>query len=59
MALFSYASEQDSDLMFNEGDMILVASTEGDWWTGTVADRTGVFPANYVKKVDIQVCVEL
>ncbi|XP_071112496.1 intersectin-1-like [Haliotis cracherodii] len=54
VAMYSYASEQESDLVFNEGDMIQVTSVEGDWWTGTIGDKTGVFPANYVKKMDIQ-----
>ncbi|XP_046329518.2 intersectin-1-like isoform X4 [Haliotis rufescens] len=54
VAMYSYTSEQESDLVFNEGDMIQVISVEGDWWTGTIGDKTGVFPANYVKKMDIQ-----
>ncbi|XP_067673962.1 intersectin-1-like isoform X2 [Haliotis asinina] len=54
VAMFSYTSDQESDLIFNEGDMILVTSVEGDWWSGSIGDKTGVFPANYVKKMDIQ-----
>ena len=28
---------------------------EGDWWTGTMGSNTGIFPANYVKKQEVQV----
>lgn len=25
---------------------------DGDWWTGVIGNRTGIFPANYVQTVD-------
>ena len=28
---------------------ITVIAKNGDWWTGTIGDRTGVFPFNYVE----------
>ena len=28
---------------------------DGDWWTGKVGDRVGVFPFNYVQPVDGEV----
>ncbi|KAK6187699.1 hypothetical protein SNE40_005666 [Patella caerulea] len=54
IAMYNYSSGEATDLKFNEGEMILVTQADGDWWTGTVNDKTGVFPANYVKKVEIQ-----
>ena len=55
--MYTYTSDEPADLNFNEGDMIFVTSTDGDWWSGTIADqgKSGIFPANYVKKLDIQV----
>ncbi|PVD28103.1 hypothetical protein C0Q70_10685 [Pomacea canaliculata] len=55
VAMYSYSTEEPSDLAFGEGDMILVTHKDGDWWTGTLGDKSGIFPANYVKKVEIQV----
>ncbi|XP_076444940.1 intersectin-1-like isoform X4 [Babylonia areolata] len=54
VAMYSYVSGEPSDLIFNEGDMILVTKKEEDWWTGTLGEKTGIFPASYVKKVEIQ-----
>lgn len=33
--------------------MIMVTKKDGDWWTGTIGTRTGIFPSNYVQKADI------
>ncbi|KAG1699640.1 Intersectin-1 [Nymphon striatum] len=55
MALYSYQTDESGDLPFNQGDVILVTKAEGDWWTGSIgADKTGIFPSNYVQKVDSQ-----
>ena len=57
--MYPFVADQESDLSFSEGDMILVTDQSGEWWTGTLSDktgdRTGTFPANYVKKVEMQV----
>ena len=55
--MYTYTSDEPADLNFNEGDMIFVTGSEGDWWSGTIADqgKSGIFPANYVKKLEIQV----
>eukprot|EP00058_Branchiostoma_floridae_P005138 XP_002590626.1 hypothetical protein BRAFLDRAFT_83720 [Branchiostoma floridae] len=37
------------DLTFMVGEVILVTKQEGDWWEGSVGDRSGIFPANYVR----------
>ncbi|XP_061081818.1 intersectin-1-like [Conger conger] len=52
IAMYTYESSEQGDLTFQQGDVITVLKKEGDWWTGAVADRTGVFPSNYVKPRD-------
>ncbi len=52
VALYSYSSNEQGDLSFNQGEYINVVKRDGDWWTGTVGDRSGIFPANYVKKIE-------
>lgn len=49
VALYTYESPEPADLTFSEGDIILVSKREGEWWNGSIGDRTGVFPSNYVK----------
>lgn len=55
VALYPYTSTEPGDLMFNQGEVVLVVKKEGEWWTGVIADRTGIFPSNYVQKADTQV----
>uniref|UniRef100_A0A3B5A133 Intersectin-2-like n=1 Tax=Stegastes partitus TaxID=144197 RepID=A0A3B5A133_9TELE len=49
VALYTYESPEPGDLTFSEGDVILVSKREGEWWNGSIGDRTGLFPSNYVK----------
>ncbi|KAJ8353340.1 hypothetical protein SKAU_G00209070 [Synaphobranchus kaupii] len=49
VALYTYESPEPGDLTFGEGDTILVMERGGDWWKGSIGNRTGVFPSNYVK----------
>ncbi|KAF7662105.1 hypothetical protein LDENG_00246270 [Lucifuga dentata] len=49
VALYTYESPELGDLTFREGDVILVGQREGEWWNGSIGDRKGVFPSNYVK----------
>uniref|UniRef100_UPI00398E3F97 intersectin-2-like isoform X3 n=1 Tax=Pristiophorus japonicus TaxID=55135 RepID=UPI00398E3F97 len=53
IALYSYESAETGDLTFTEGEMVLVTKKDGEWWTGVIDDRTGVFPSNYVKPKDL------
>uniref|UniRef100_A0A5S6K9B3 Intersectin-1 n=1 Tax=Xenopus tropicalis TaxID=8364 RepID=A0A5S6K9B3_XENTR len=48
---YSLSNEQ-GDLTFQQGDLIVVIKKDGDWWTGTVGEKTGVFPSNYVRPKD-------
>ncbi|EMP34253.1 Intersectin-2 [Chelonia mydas] len=52
VALYSYTSSEPGDLTFAEGEEILVTQKDGEWWTGSIADKTGIFPSNYVKPKD-------
>ncbi|TSO67474.1 Intersectin-2 [Bagarius yarrelli] len=49
IALYTYESPEPGDLTFTEGDTILVSQKEGEWWRGSIGDRSGLFPSNYVK----------
>lgn len=49
VALYTYESPEPGDLTFSAGDLILVSKKGGEWWSGSIGDRTGVFPSNYVK----------
>lgn len=50
--MYTYESNEQGDLSFQQGDVVVVMRKEGDWWTGMVGGKTGVFPSNYVKPRD-------
>lgn len=54
VAVYPYESEEPGDLTFAAGEMIHVTKKDGDWWTGVIGARTGVFPSNYVQKAEHQ-----
>ncbi|KAF3841750.1 hypothetical protein F7725_023701 [Dissostichus mawsoni] len=45
-------SSEQGDLSFQQGEVVMVTRKEGDWWTGLVGGKIGVFPSNYVKPRD-------
>ncbi|TFK50033.1 SH3-domain-containing protein [Heliocybe sulcata] len=54
-ALWDYNEngETPDDLPFRAGDIIeIISETNPDWWTGRFNGRQGLFPANYVEKLD-------
>lgn len=53
VAMYTYESNEQGDLSFQQGDVVVVTRKEGDWWTGVVGGKTGVFPSNYVKPRDM------
>lgn len=55
VALYTYESPEPGDLTFRVGDVILVSKREGEWWNGSIGDRTGLFPSNYVKPKETDV----
>uniref|UniRef100_A0A670ICB5 Intersectin 2 n=1 Tax=Podarcis muralis TaxID=64176 RepID=A0A670ICB5_PODMU len=54
IALYSYTSSEPGDLTFTEGEEILVTQKDGEWWTGSIGDKTGIFPSNYVRPKDYE-----
>ncbi|XP_055329501.1 intersectin-2-like [Paramacrobiotus metropolitanus] len=50
IALYQYQSDVEGDLNFMAGEIIQVVQKDGDWWTGKVGNRIGIFPSNYVKE---------
>lgn len=59
MAMYPYESGEPGDLSFGQGEMMLVVKKDGDWWTGVIGDRTGIFPSNYVQKSDVSIVTVL
>ncbi|XP_034668942.1 intersectin-1 isoform X3 [Drosophila subobscura] len=57
IAAYPYESAEDGDLSFGAGEMVMVIKKEGEWWTGTIGNRTGMFPSNYVQKADVGTAV--
>lgn len=54
IALYDFAGEQDGDLPFKKGDVIVITKktdSSNDWWTGRHNGQEGIFPANYVETV--------
>lgn len=39
----------------NQDEVVLVTKKDGDWWTGIIGERSGIFPSNYVQYLDPQV----
>eukprot|EP00117_Sycon_ciliatum_P034388 scpid90507/ scgid26255/ LAS seventeen-binding protein 3; LAS seventeen-binding protein 3 len=58
IALWDFSSDDGRDLSFRRGDCIAVLTrteSQFDWWEGALRDKTGIFPANYVRLVTAQV----
>nr|XP_029720108.1 rho guanine nucleotide exchange factor 7 isoform X7 [Aedes albopictus] len=50
-AQYSFKGSNNDELCFTKGDIItLTQREEGGWWEGTLGDKTGWFPSNYVKE---------
>ena len=48
--MYSYNSETEGDLVFNEGDSVLVYwGQDNGWWFGAVGGIQGWFPESYVE----------
>ncbi|KAM6924192.1 rho guanine nucleotide exchange factor 6 isoform 2-T2 [Xenentodon cancila] len=51
-ARFNFKQNNEDELSFNKGEMILVTrQEEGGWWEGTLNGKTGWFPSNYVREI--------
>ncbi|XP_076178016.1 rho-type guanine nucleotide exchange factor isoform X2 [Ptiloglossa arizonensis] len=50
-ALFSFKGKNNDELCFKKGDVITITQMDEEgWWEGTLNDKTGWFPSNYVKE---------
>ncbi|XP_050430286.1 intersectin-1 [Adelges cooleyi] len=52
--IYPYESVEPGDLNLYQDEVVLVTKKDGDWWTGTIGDRSGVFPSNYVQLLEPQ-----
>ncbi|XP_063699124.1 rho guanine nucleotide exchange factor 7 isoform X2 [Culicoides brevitarsis] len=53
-AEFNFKGSNNDELCFKKGDIITVTQKEdGGWWEGTLDDKTGWFPSNYVKEIKL------
>ncbi|XP_032591642.1 rho guanine nucleotide exchange factor 7 isoform X4 [Drosophila grimshawi] len=54
-AEYSFMGSNNDELRFNKGDLITVTQREdGGWWEGTLNEKTGWFPSNYVNEYKAQ-----
>jgi hypothetical protein len=50
-AVYDYNGQYEDELSFKAGDVIMVTNKDdANWWQGTLGDKAGVFPSNYVEK---------
>ncbi|XP_076245799.1 rho-type guanine nucleotide exchange factor isoform X2 [Calliopsis andreniformis] len=50
-AIFPFRGKNNDELCFKKGDVITITQTDEEgWWEGTLNDKTGWFPSNYVKE---------
>lgn len=46
----NYVAQEDDELMLKKGDIITeIRIMPGGWWQGTLRDKRGMFPDNFVK----------
>ena len=67
-ALFDFDASDPTDLSFVKGDIIHVTAFESrnhdgqvheGWWEGECKGKQGMFPANYVEKLDFSGSLEI
>jgi len=59
-ALFDFTPSEPGELQFHKGDVITVLeSVYKDWWKGSLQGQTGIFPLNYVEKLQDPTAEEL
>lgn len=51
-ALYDFVPSEQGELQFRKGDVIaVIESVYKDWWKGSLRGQTGIFPLNYVEKL--------
>ncbi|KAF7690062.1 CD2-associated protein isoform X1 [Silurus meridionalis] len=52
--LFEYVPQNEDELELKVGDIInIVEEVEEGWWSGTMNGKTGLFPSNFVKEIEV------
>lgn len=47
---YNYVAQEDDELTLRKGDIITeIRMMLGGWWEGTLRDKRGMFPDNFVK----------
>lgn len=51
-AIYNFSAQQRDDISFQKNDIITVIEKSGEWWKGSIGGNSGMFPSNYVKKLE-------
>ncbi|XP_018428738.1 PREDICTED: CD2-associated protein isoform X2 [Nanorana parkeri] len=52
--LFDYFPQNEDELELKTGDVLeITEEVEEGWWSGTYSGRSGLFPSNFVKELDL------
>jgi len=49
--LYAFNGSSPQELSFNQGDVLILISTEGQWWTAELNGKRGLIPYNYVERI--------
>lgn len=52
---YNYVAQEDDELTLKKGDIITgIKVMLGGWWEGTLRDKRGMFPDNFVKVLHVE-----
>ncbi|XP_033630572.1 growth factor receptor-bound protein 2-like [Asterias rubens] len=52
-AVYDFEPQEEGEIALVKGDVItIVEKADANWWKGSLNDKTGIFPATYVKPVN-------
>nr|2FEI_A Chain A, CD2-associated protein [Homo sapiens] len=53
--LFEYIPQNEDELELKVGDIIDInEEVEEGWWSGTLNNKLGLFPSNFVKELELE-----
>ncbi|PKY39821.1 hypothetical protein RhiirA4_453080 [Rhizophagus irregularis] len=50
---YDYEAKEPDELSLNVNDIITVLEQNGGWWKGDLNGKSGIFPANHVKLIEV------